>query len=98
MCTDPVLDVKEVLNGGLQGSFSACPTYHSFNFLVICVCMSACEYRCLRRPEALNPLELELQAVVIHLLRVLGTKWGPLEVLLTIEPPHQLLLFLMKNI
>lgn len=61
--------------------------------------MSACEYvheyRSLRRPEALNPLELELQEAVTHLMRVLGTK---LEVLVATEPSRQLLALLMKNI
>lgn len=61
--------------------------------------MSACEYvheyRSLRRPEALNPLELELQEAATHLMRVLGTK---LDVLVATEPSHQLLTFLMKNI
>lgn len=45
-----------------------------FNDVLVCVCVWiwACEFRCPWRPEASDPLELELQTLVSCLLWVLG--------------------------
>lgn len=42
----------------------------------LCVYVYASESHACRRPEMSEPLELDLQTVVSHLVRVLGTKLG----------------------
>lgn len=42
----------------------------------VCICMylCACELRFMQKPEALSPLELDLQAVMKYLTYVVGTE------------------------
>ena len=49
---------------------------NSLKILITCifVCICACEFRCLRRPEVLDTLELELQVV----LSILHGCWKPI--------------------
>lgn len=48
--------------------------YHSVSFSCGCGWVCAGERRCLRRPEALDSPELELQILVSRLMRVLRTE------------------------
>lgn len=47
-----------------------------FNYMSVSVCVFSCEKGFLKRSEALNPQNLELQVAVSYLMWVLGTVLG----------------------
>lgn len=51
-------------------------SFKEYLVLIICICLCLCvsEHKYPQRAQALDPLELELQVVVNHLMRVLGPK------------------------